>query len=146
MTQIAFHFGAPDRLPYTCRLLRKVVATGMRAVVWCEDDLCVELDRALWSLSPTDFIAHAINDATPAVMRRSPVLITSVIAQGDFEAEVLVNLHPQFPVGLELYSRVIEVVSVDGPDKDSARTKWKQYTAAGHAIQRHDLKLREATA
>ena len=33
MTEIAFHFNAPDRLAYTCRLLRKAVSAGARLVV-----------------------------------------------------------------------------------------------------------------
>ena len=146
MTQIAFHFGAPDRLPYTCRLLRKVVAAGKQAVVWCEEDVLAELDRGLWSVSPSDFIAHAADGSAPALVRHSPVLITSAITQKLPGATVLVNLHPQFPIGLAVFSRVIEVVSADGPDRDSARSKWKQYTAAGHTIQRHDLKPREGAA
>ena len=30
MTEVAFHFNAPDKLGYACRLLRKAVATGAR--------------------------------------------------------------------------------------------------------------------
>ena len=30
MTEIAFHFNAPDKLAYACRLLRKAVASGAR--------------------------------------------------------------------------------------------------------------------
>lgn len=146
MTQIAFHFGAPDRLQYTCRLLRKVVGTGMQAVVWCEDDLLAELDRGLWSVSPTDFIAHAIDGAASSVVSHSPVLMTTAIPLQDRGGKVLVNLHPQLPAGFEHFSRVIEVVSAEGADRDSARSKWKQYTATGHTIQRHDLKLKEAAA
>jgi DNA polymerase-3 subunit chi len=37
---------------------------------------------------------------------------------------------------------VIEVVSTDDDDKDSARNRWKAYTQLGYAISRHDLNLR----
>jgi DNA polymerase-3 subunit chi len=146
VTQIAFHFGAPDRLQYICRLLRKVVGSGMQAVVWCEDELLAELDRGLWSVSPTDFVAHAIDGAAASVVSRSPVFMTTAMPSQDYGGKVLVNLHPMLPVGFEHFSRVIEVVSAEGADRDSARNKWKQYTAAGHTIQRHDLKRKEATA
>lgn len=144
MTQIAFHFGAPDRLQYTCRLLRKVAGAGMQAVVWCEDDVLADLDRSLWSVSPTDFVTHVTDGApAPLAARASVIMTTDLIAQGG-DGKVLVNLHPQLPSGFKQFSRVIEVVSAQGPDRDSARSKWRQYTAAGHTIQRHDLKLKEA--
>lgn len=146
MTQIAFHFGAPDRLQYTCRLLRKVVGTGLQAVVWCEEDVLPELDRGLWSVSATDFVAHATERSAPSVRSRSLVCIgTALPAQGG-EGKVLVNLHPDLPANFAQFARVIEVVSAEGPDRGSARTKWKQYTTAGHSIQRHDLKLKGSAA
>jgi DNA polymerase-3 subunit chi len=46
------------------------------------------------------------------------------------------------PSGFEVYTRVIEVVSTDDDDKDSARNRWKAYTQLGYAISRHDLNLR----
>ena len=42
MTEIAFHFNAPDRLAYVCRLLRKAVATDAQLVVVGSPD---QLDR-----------------------------------------------------------------------------------------------------
>ena len=33
MTEVAFHFNVPDRLAYTCRLVRKAYAAGGRTVV-----------------------------------------------------------------------------------------------------------------
>ena len=32
MTDVAFHFNAPDKLAYACRLLRKAVGSGSRVV------------------------------------------------------------------------------------------------------------------
>ncbi|MEK9802900.1 MAG: DNA polymerase III subunit chi [Curvibacter sp.] len=45
------------------------------------------------------------------------------------------------PDGFEQYERVIEVVSLDEDDRLQARARWKQYTARGYTIQRHDLNL-----
>ena len=33
MTQVDFHFNAPDKLPYVCRLLRKATGQGRRVGV-----------------------------------------------------------------------------------------------------------------
>ena len=146
MTQVAFHFGAPDRLHYTSRLLRKVVGTGMGAVVWGEKHVLEALDAGLWAVGPTDFVTHATQDAAPGQIRHARVLLATELPESATGREVLVNLHPQWPAQLAPFSRVIEVVSAQGDDRDSARAKWRQYTAAGHAIVRHDLQGRESGA
>ena len=47
MTEVAFHFNAPDKQAYACRLLRKAVAGGAR-FVWLRDrELDAEARRAL---------------------------------------------------------------------------------------------------
>ncbi|TXH90707.1 MAG: DNA polymerase III subunit chi [Rhodoferax sp.] len=144
MTQVAFHFGAPDRLQYTCRLLRKVVGTGMGAVVLGEKQVLDALDASLWSVGSTDFVTHAVQDAPPSHLRRSRVLLATALTDAAAAREVLVNLHPQWPSDVNAFARVIEVVSAQGDDRESARAKWRQYTAAGYTIVRHDLKTKEA--
>lgn len=146
MTEVAFHFGAPDRVQYTCRLLRKVVGTGMGAVVLAEPHVLQALDSGLWAVGATDFVTHAVQDAPQGQARRASVLMATELPEAIDGREVLVNLHPQRPVHVQPFSRVIEVVSAQGDDRDSARAKWRQYTAAGYAIVRHDLQLREARA
>lgn len=146
MTQIAFHFGAPDRLQYACRLLRKIAAAGKSAVVWGEQPALSVLDTGLWAVSPTDFVTHAVAGAAPASLtQRSAIVFTSELLAERSRRDVLVNLHPQLPQGYDTFERVIEVVSAQGEDRESARTKWRQYTAAGHNIVRHDLQLKEGS-
>lgn len=146
MTQVAFHFGAPDRLQYTCRLLRKVVGAGMGAVVWGEPHVLDTIDASLWAVGPTDFVSHATEHAPTGQRQRARVLLATALPPGDAQREVLVNLHPQWPVHFASFARVIEVVSAQGDDRDSARSKWRQYTAAGQAIVRHDLQTKESGA
>jgi DNA polymerase-3 subunit chi len=144
VTEVAFHFGAPDRLQYTCRLLRKVVGSGMGAVVLGETHVLESLDSGLWAVGATDFVPHTMQDAPQGQARRSRVLLATELPDVMQGHDVLVNLHPQWPNDVKSFSRVIEVVSAQGEDRDSARAKWRQYTAAGYAIVRHDLQLREA--
>ncbi|MFZ3129456.1 MAG: DNA polymerase III subunit chi, partial [Rhodoferax sp.] len=63
MTEVAFHFGAPDRLAYVCRLLRKAVGSGARVVVLADTDVVQQIDADLWALSATDFVAHCTSAA-----------------------------------------------------------------------------------
>lgn len=142
MTEVAFHFGAPDRLAYTCRLLRKATATGARLLVRSSAADSAALDAALWSMTPTDFITHCDAVAAQDVRIRSSVLLVSPEAELDTSFPILVNLFDDVPAGFEQFQRVIEVVSTDEQDRNLARQRWKHYTGLGYTITRHDLKLR----
>ena len=143
MTQVAFHFGAPDKLAYTLRLLRKAVASGARVLVVADAALLQQLDVALWASAATDFRPHCVARVAPEVLSRSPI----VLAEPGLELvvptfSVLVNLSATMPRAIECYQRVIEVVSNDEDDRVQARQRWKWYTEHGYAIERHDLQLR----
>lgn len=142
MTEVAFHFGAPDRLAYTCRLLRKAVASGARLVVRADPVTTRALDAALWSVTPVDFISHCEASASEAMQSRSAVLLAPTPMRPDSARSVLVNLADDVPESFEQFQRVIEVVSTDEQDRSQARRRWKQYTERGYSITRHDLKTR----
>ena len=144
MTEVAFHFGAPDRLAYVCRLLRKAVGSGARVVVVADTDVVQQIDADLWALSATDFVAHCTGAAEAAVQGRSPVVLVTDLVQATGPRQVLLNLADAVPEGFDQFARVIEVVSRDGADRDPARRRWKQYTERGYPITRHDLAVKGA--
>ncbi len=146
MTEVAFHFGAPDRLAYTCRLLRKATATGARLLVRGHADELAALDSALWSVGASDFVSHCDAAAPEAMRSRSAVLLVEAQAELDTAFPVLVNLADDVPDGFERFQRVIEIVSNDEQDRNQARLRWKQYTGRGYTITRHDLKSRAGDA
>lgn len=148
MTEIAFHFNAPDKPAYACRLLRKaVMASGARVVVTAPPDVLARLDGLLWTFSQTDFIAHSLlSSRRPAqavqTLALSPVVLTENAAAPELpHHQVLLNLGDDMPEGFDRYERVIEVVSLDEQDRQQARGRWKSYTNQGYAIVRHDLNL-----
>ncbi len=142
VTEVAFHFGAPDRLAYACRLLRKAAATGARLVVRSSPEIGAALDAALWNLGPTDFITHCDQSAADAVRGRSSVLLVDADGALDTDFPILVNLADDVPTEFEQFQRVIEVVSTDEQERNLARQRWKLYTERGYTITRHDLKSR----
>lgn len=144
MTDIAFHFNAPDRVAYVCRLLRKAVGSGAKVVVTGAPHTLRQLDADLWSLSPTDFVPHCEIGADPEVLAVTPVILAAT-AEATPHRQVLVNLGQQLPVGFEHFERVIEVVSLDDEDRQLARSRWKQYADLGFNIVRHDLALKANT-
>ena len=144
MTVIAFHFNAPDRVAYACRLLRKAVSAGAKLVVTGDATTLQQLDADLWSLSPTDFVPHCDLAAQAHVVSATPVILTSAIDDTPHR-QVLVNLNQHLPDGFECFERVIEVVTLDAEDRQLARGRWKQYLELGFSIVRHDLALKANT-
>ncbi|MFN7445097.1 MAG: DNA polymerase III subunit chi [Curvibacter sp.] len=143
MPKIAFHFNAPDKLAYACRLLRKATAGGVRLMVTAPTDELVRLDTLLWTFSQTDFIAHARAPGHSDMLQASPVVLAETSAAADLaHREVLLNLGGHMPAGFEAFERVIEVVSLDEEDRQLARVRWKHYQGLGYDIQRHDLNLK----
>ena len=142
MTELAFHFGAPDKLAYTCRLLRKAVGSGAKVVLLAEAETVAQLDTDLWALSATEFVPHCVAGAGESVLGRSPLVLASDPLLVPNLSEVLVNLTDTVPVGFERFERLIEVVSTDPADRDLARQRWRQYTELGYNIARHDLNLK----
>ena len=140
MTRIEFHFNAPDRLNYTCRLLRKVQASGLRVGVVGAQAFLQQLDRALWTFSAQDFIPHAwAGQAESAQAEASCAVWLSERVADLGPVDVLVNLGEAPPVGFEAIERLIEVVSADDLDRANARARWKHYTQQGYTLIRHDL-------
>jgi DNA polymerase-3 subunit chi len=143
MTEVAFHFNAPDRLGYACRLVRKAAGTGARVVVTGEPSVLRELDVALWTFSPLEFLAHCdAATATAPALAKSPVVLAASPRQAPHQ-QVLVNLGGPVPEGFERFERLIEVVTDAAEDRQQARQRWKHYADRGYAIVRHDLASRE---
>jgi DNA polymerase-3 subunit chi len=147
MTEIAFHFNAPNKLAYVCRLLRKAVGNGAKVVVTAESSDLQALDTQLWTFAPLEFVAHCRLDSPPEQRLVSPIILATDLQSADDlpHHQVLVNVCPQVMSGFERFERVIEVVSLDDDDRLNARQRWKQYTDQGYSIMRHDLKLRETS-
>jgi DNA polymerase III subunit chi len=137
-TEIAFHFNAPNKLTYTCKLLRKATLAGARVAVLAPPELLARLDMELWAFSAQDFVAHVRAPCLAEVQNRTAVLLcedaTQLTGYG-----VLVNLGVQIPQGIDSFARLIEIVTQDEADRQAARVRWKHYEASGYTIVRHDL-------
>lgn len=143
MTEVAFHFNLPDKTRYLCRLLRKAAAQGVRVAVTGPPAALRELDDALWSFSPTDFVPHCMAGSDSAIAHASPIVLGGAPSQADHH-EVLLNLEAQVPTGFERFSRVIEVVGPSEQEVADSRMRWKYYQQRGYALVRHDIGSKEA--
>ena len=142
MTDITFHFNVPDRLAYSCRLLRKAYQKGASVVVTGEPQVLAQLDELLWSVSPVDFVPHCLCTASAATVTSSAVVLADSLSGLDRDG-VLINLGQTLPTEFQRFERVIEVVTADEQDRLAARQRWKHYAAQGISIKRHDLVLKE---
>ena len=142
MTEVAFHFNVPDRLAYTCRLVRKAYAVGGRTVVMGSAEQLQALDTALWTFSALDFLPHCPASAPPEVLAHTPiVLATDALAVED--GQILVHLGDEVPTGFERYARLIELVGTDQAGRTHARQRWRHYADRGYPIKRHDVAAKE---
>lgn len=141
MTEIAFHFNAPDKVAYGCRLLRKAYLSGSRVLVTASAEVLRKLDLALWTFSPTEFVPHCFEAHDANLASLTPVLLAVDTGQAPV-LPVLVNLGQEIPAGFERFERLIEVVTGEDADRFEARNRWKHYAQRGYQLQRHDLALK----
>ncbi|MDF1485665.1 DNA polymerase III subunit chi [Ramlibacter sp. H39-3-26] len=139
MTEIAFHFNAPDKWSYVCRLLRKAAGSGARVAVVAPDDALQLLDRALWSLAPHAFVPHCMAQEDGLMLESSPIVLAREV-EGLVHHDVLVNLLGGIPEGFERFARLVEIVSQDDArDRQEARQRWRHYADRGYSIISHDV-------
>ncbi len=142
MTEVAFHFNAPDKLAYACRFARKVLRSEMRLVIAGPEESLDRLDRILWALGPSDFVAHARSGGDEDMVAASPVLLTADPRESSHQ-DVLLNLGHNVPEGFARFQKLVEVVSAhDDADRQAARERWRHYAGRGYEIVRHDLVLK----
>jgi DNA polymerase-3 subunit chi len=162
MARIDFAFGAPDRLRMTCEVIRKHYLSGRRLVVYTQNaQLLARFDRLLWSFEATAFIPHV--DVNDSLAPQSAVLLTTsaplppaaAIQPGQTENPEppldapqpklpwLVNLDANCPPNAQQFERILEIVSSDADDIESARERWRQYKIAGHSLHAHDVSSRK---
>lgn len=132
---VTFHFNVQARVPYLCRLLRKVTGAGLTAWVRLPPDELVALDQALWTFNQEEFIAHAL--VQDAQAEWSPVLLSAGESPGR-QMQVLVNGLPDRVGDIDTFERVVEVVGLDEQDRQAARQRWRDYAQAGMSPVSHD--------
>ncbi len=146
MAQVDFHFNAPDKWAYVCRLLRKGSVQGKRMGVCAAAETVHFLNQSLWNLNASDFVSHCLSTDSAVLLAQSSVVLAEDWSslQALSGLDVWVNLKEAPPPDMALVARLIEVVGPDDEDKLNARLRWKHYTQRGFAINRFDLAAQTA--
>ncbi|MBU6381731.1 MAG: DNA polymerase III subunit chi [Betaproteobacteria bacterium] len=137
MTRIDFHFNTPEKLAYSCRLIRKAYRAMHRLWI-CSEDLgqLQQLDRMLWSVSAVDFIPHVMHDHPLA--GRTPVVLSNSL-EGSDAFTIAIHLGAALPQGFSSFERWIEVVGRDETDRQLARKRYALLREQGYPIHHFDL-------
>ena len=148
MTQIVFHVNVPEPLVYACRLLRKAHRVGTKMAVWALPDRLQALDQLLWAFDPTAFIPHAmlapVGGHVTEIETESPEIAIYLLTDlwvTPVSVHSLLNLHDSVVKPLHRFERVIEIVSNQEPQLQSARQRWKHYLASGYSPQKHEANV-----
>lgn len=141
MTDIEFHVNVPDKLHYSCRLLRKAYRSGAKAVVTADTDLLHQLEQLLWNYSATEFLPHCRSNSPAPTIAATPIWLADQLGayQSASAGRVLINLGQHVPSGFEQFERFIEVASTVQSDRLAARDRWKHYRDRGYSLKRHEL-------
>ena len=171
MTEVRFIFNVPDKLPYAGRVTRKLLRQQHAVSIVANRQALLQLDQILWTLSPSDFVAHSLLSATgeeiltpaatpgslPPTSMQSPVQTDTAPALNpalspvillehpahSHHSDVLVNLLHEVPPDFGRFSLLYELVSqYDEAEKQAARERWRYYKQRGYVVAGHDLAQR----
>jgi DNA polymerase-3 subunit chi len=134
MTDVRFYHLMTRRLEDVLPdMLLKTIERGQRAVVLCAaPEQAQRLDEHLWTFRPDSFLPHGrLKDGSEA---DQPVFITATAENPNQANVIFLTADEQMDIGG--YALCCDLF--DGRDDaavQAARTKWKAYKAAGHAVQ-----------
>lgn len=138
MTEITFHFNVPEKLAYTCRLLRKAYTRGTPVAVLGEQHVLMQLDQLLWTFSALDFVPHTLLvQGSAEATQAAPIALLDSHTNAPHH-HVLLNLLDTVPAGFEAFERLIEVVDEQPHERMAARERWRHYADRGYTLLRHD--------
>lgn len=133
--------GSPgDRFLLTCRLVERIRASGLRALIHCPDgESARHIDRLLWTFKQESFVPHGI------VGRGVDSELTPVLISGDGspagETQVLINLSLEIPPFFDRFERVCEPVDRSPEHLSAGRARFKQYRERGFPPEHHGIRL-----
>lgn len=133
MTRIDFHSNVPDKIAYTCRLVRKARAANCRIVLLAQDrQALMTLDQALWTFSALDFVPHVL--ASDPLAATTPVILAETEDTELPHHQILINLSTDTPTHFARFERMFEIVSADDADKAAGRERYRFYQQRGYPL------------
>ena len=143
MTKVSFYHGVDDKLQAAANWLAQASARREPVLIYAPDaQVAANIDRLLWTLSPTSFVPHCRADS--ALAAQTPLVIAADLEAPPHDG-CLLNLGDQVPPGFSRFERVVEIVSNAEEDKLPARDRFKFYRDRGYALENQRFEAAEVT-
>ncbi len=137
MTEISFLHGVRDRLQAVATWLGLVGIEGRRVLVYVPlSGQRDQLDRLLWTLPATGFVAHCMDNDKLAA--ETPIVLAATLDKPLHDG-CLLNLSDDVPPGFSRFQQLIEIVSVDDADRLPGRERFRFYKERGYPLQARDV-------
>ncbi len=150
MARIDFHSQVNNKPLYSCRLIRKIMASPREdlpirnVVIVGSQDFLRQLDELLWTFTATDFLPHAWG--TDDFASETPVVFVDSFEADELEylphGDVLIHVGRNLPKSVEAlatrFPRIVEIVSTDEADRQAGRERYKAYRDQGHELHNFD--------
>jgi DNA polymerase-3 subunit chi len=137
MTEVHFYSGVANRLVMAQRVDHKAWQQAKWVIVYAEDiALLDELDHDWWQSPVTSFMPHA--RAGMGHAHATPIVLANT-TEGLPHHDVLINLSAETPGFFSRFDRLVEIVSVNQTDRQTARRRWRFYQERGYALHNHNM-------
>ncbi|MBL8276122.1 MAG: DNA polymerase III subunit chi [Pelomonas sp.] len=127
--QVSFYSDAADPLHFSCRLIRRALASGKPVGVCVPAADAARLDQLLWTFEAVEFIPHRRWDGTSPVAP-GEVLLVDDAAQLPHRG-LLLNLGDDMPGDALAFERVLEVIGHDPARVQAGRARYRRYQQSG---------------
>nr|VFJ66233.1 MAG: DNA polymerase III, chi subunit [Candidatus Kentron sp. FW] len=130
--------GTLDAPRMACRITEKAWKSGHRVFVHTGTRFSApQMDDLLWTFRQESFVPHTVN-SEQVDDKEYPVLIGDG-SEPRGELDVVINLGDAAPAFLGRCERIIEIVSGDAGDRESARERYRLYRDKGCDLHTHNL-------
>ena len=127
---------AQQPLLLVCELARRACDSNQFTVVLARDaSQAEELDDLLWAFDPDAYIPHQI--AGEDIDEEEAIVLIAMPGADAPQRPLVINLRDEPWLGA--CERVLEVVPADPSAREPLRERWRQYKAAGYALNKHDM-------
>ena len=139
MNRVDFYILPPNvmRDRYVCTIANKAWQNGNNVFIQTEDRETAELlDNLLWTYNDISFLPHGLYEAGD--QGNNPVLI-GWNEQIPDKCQVMINLAEDIPKKADHFARIIEIVTSDSQDRQSARNRYRIYREQGYELHDHNM-------
>lgn len=144
MTRVDFYV-LHDQNPaekFACALSTKIIRQGLNIHIHTDSrDTAGSMDDYLWTFKDVSFLPHKLVDESDRL--ETPITI-GWDGCNPGNNDVLINLGLNIPDFADTFDRIIEIVAANGPIREQARDRYRQYRDMGFELHNHDMEPKHA--